>query len=415
MLRRIKRYLAASYLYYAIPFLVCVIYILCVLKYNTLQLLINSVYANFFNLLMVACAVIAVPNFARLIYYTKRTLDLPNDVSVAAATTEEFGGAGEGKTSSAVLKAMFRSEKLQRETETTYNYMCANYDRWKKKCPYKLKNFERIKRSVEYWRSHPELIPYLASTVEIRLPNGQKSLLITREHIEQLKWLPICFFIADEAGLLVPQDEYKDRSAAVVLFFRFVRHFGFSGILCEQKKDGILINVRSVLGGTSLCLGQRNALLPLLLIDIIAFLKALLPKVKNSKRLGHFIEKLQDFSSCIGFRIWDKLYFKTMEFIQYKPPEEISFVCTNKMPCSYDDTAFSELYLAKDKPAEVVVIGEEGITLDSDYGQLLTKPIWEQEEQRKLDEMEKEKKLLETQNKLAKAKKEKEKLDAETK
>ncbi|MCM1289307.1 MAG: hypothetical protein NC132_01460 [Corallococcus sp.] len=413
MLRRIKRYLAVSYLYYSIPFLICVVYIACVLTYSTLQLLINSIYANFFNLLIVACAVIAIPNFARLIYYSKRTLDLPEDISVSAATTEDFGGAGEGKTSSAVLKGVFEAEKLQHETEMTYNYMCSNYKRWKKKSSWKLKNFNRIEQSVKFWREHPELIPYLASTVEIKLPNGQKSLLVTREHVEQLKWLPICFFVADEAGLLAPQDEYKDRSEAVVLFFRFVRHFGFRGILCEQKKDGILINVRSVLGGTSLCLGQRNALLPYFLIDVIAFLKRILPKVKNSPRLGHVIEKLQNFSSCIGFRIWDKLYFKTMEFVQYKPPEQISFVCTNKMPCSYDDTAFSELYLAKDKPSEVVLIGEEGITLDSEYGQLLTKRIREQDEQRKAAELDRETDLIKSQIKNVKAKKEMEQLNAD--
>ena len=382
MQKTIRKYIALDYLYFGIPFLLCILYLGLVINWQSLQKLVNSVYANFFNLLMVALAVIAVPNFARLVYYSKRVADLPSDIRIPSTMSERFGGAGEGKTSSAILQACFEAEKLEDEIRSEYNFLQANYERFKKKAPWRLKNFERIKKSVEFWDAHSELIPFLGSNVEIRLPNGQKSLFVTRNHLEQKEWLPILFFIIDEAGTTLPQDEWQDRPAAVVLTARFGRHFGFKGTFCEQKKDGILINVRAVLGGTILSLGQRNALQPDLLIGIISFLKWLLPKFHNSKTLGLLIDKLQQFASCLGFRLWDQLYFKTMEFTQYKPPESLTIVCTNKMPCSYDDTCFSELYLAKDKEAKAVVLEGDHITPESELGQQYLLTLTRQEEQR---------------------------------
>lgn len=406
MLRTIKKYLALDYLYYALPCMACVLYLAFALSWQSLQYLVNSMYKSFFTLLVVALSVVAVPNFVKLIYYTKRTLELPGDICIPSTTSERFGGAGEGKTSSALLQAVFEAEKLYDETETEYYYLRANYDRFKKIAPWKLKNFAQIEKSVKFWQEHPEYIPYLGSNVEIRLPNGQKSIFVTRHHLEQQEWLPICFIVLDEAGTTLPQDEWQDRPADVVLFFRFIRHFGFKGTLCEQKKDGILINVRAVLGGTLLCMGQRNVLLPGLLIDIISFLKRLLKRCKNGRRLGLVIEKLQNFASCIGFRIWEQLYFKTMEFVQYKPPVAVSYVCTNKMPFSYDETAFSDLWLAKDGEAKVVTLEGDYITLDSEMGKLLYRTHYEQEELRAKKELEKVVELQKLQIKKLKSEKE---------
>lgn len=410
MLKTIKKYLLLDYIYFALPCLLCVAYLAIIADWHSLQFLINSIYKNFFNVLMAACAVIAVPNFCRLVYYHKQTLDVEERCCLAATTTERFGGAGEGKTSSAILGAVFEAEKLQKEIELQYHYMRVNYDRWQKVCPWKLKNFAQIEKSVEFWKENPELIPYLASNVEIRLPDGRKSMYVTREHIEQQKWLPICFIVMDEAGTTIPQDEWQQRPADVVLFFRFIRHFGFRASLCEQKKDGILINVRSVLGGTILCLGQRNTLLPYLMLDIIAFLKRRLPKVKNGAKLGRFIERMDSIAACIGFRIWEQLYFKTMEFTQYKPPEEITLVCTNKMPCSYDDTAFADLYLAKDGKAEATLLDGDYITLDSEMGKLLYRTHYEQEENRQKKELDEQVKYDKLQIQNIKNKKELQKL-----
>ena len=413
MMRTIKKYLLLDYVYYATPFVFCVIYLLLQCDFTTLQYLINSVYSTFFNVVVTCFAIITIPNFCKLLYYHKQVKELPERIMLPATTSERFGGAGEGKTSSAILQAVFEAERMQSEVELYYYYMRANFNRWQKVAPWKLKNFNQIEKSVKFWQNYPEYIPYLASNIEISLPDGRKSMYVTREHVEQGKWLPSCFIVLDEAGTTLPQDEWQQRPADVVLFFRFIRHFGFKASLCEQKKDGILINVRSVLGGTVLCMGQRNALLPYLLIDTIAFLKSRLPKCKDGQKLGHFIEKFQDISSRIGFRIWEQLYFKTMEFTQYKPPKQITIVCTNKMPCDYDDTAFSDLYLAKDGEAEPTKIEGYYITQDSDMGKLLLRTHYEQEENRAKKELEEQVKQEKLQVQKLELEKKKQKLQDE--
>ncbi len=390
----VKKYLAVNYFYYLIPFLFCMLFICLQLNYVTLQRLVNSVYASPLTVIVCGLASIAVPSFAKLVYYHKQVLELPDKVMVSGTATERFAGAGEGKTSGAVLQGTFEAEKLQQEIELKYHLMRVNYDRWKKTAPHKLKDFEYIKRSVEFWNSHPEYIPYLGSNIEIRTPDGRKSYTVVREHFEQKIWLPICFIVYDEAGSSLAQDEWKDRPADIVLFFRFIRHFGFKAVLCEQKKDGILINVRTVLGGTVLCLGQKNALLPHLLLDIITLLKRLLPHAVKGGQLGYVLDKLDNFASCIGFRIWEQLYFKTMEFTQYKPPVEMKIVCTNKMPVFYDDVSCSKLYLGKDKEEKDFSLADGVVTPESEVGKRLLRTHFEYEELQKEKEEEKQKKEL---------------------
>lgn len=380
MKKTLRKYLALNYLYYGIPFLCCTIYLIFATDWHTLQKVVNSIYANFFNVLVVAFAVVAIPNFGKLIYYTKRTKDMPDEVYLPASTNERFGGAGGGKTSSTLLQAVIEAEKLEEETEEQYNYMLANYNRWKKTASWKLKDFERIKKSHDFWQAHPEYIPYLASDIQIKLPDGRKSLFFTRDHLEQKEWLPICFLVIDEGGTLLPPDEWKDRPADVVLFFRLIRHFGIRAVICEQKKDGVLINVRAVLGGLVVCIGQRNALLPHVLLDIISFLKRFLKRKRKSPTLGLFIEKLQDFACCLGFRIWEQIYFKSYDFKDIVPPKMLEIVCPNKLPFWYDDKAYSDLYLAKDKDAKIVEV-DDYITIDSEMGQTILRTHYEEEQQ----------------------------------
>ncbi len=380
MMRTIKKYLALDYLYFATPFLIVVTYLLIALRFTTLQELVNSMYANLLNLLMVAVAIVAVPNFCKLVYYTKRTLDLPSDVCLSAAATERFGGAGSGKTSSTLLQAVFEAENLACSTEEKYYYMAANYNRWSKTAPEKLKDFDRIEKSVKFWDEHPEYIPYLVSNVEIKLPDGRKSMLFTRDYLEQKEWLPICFLVIDEGGTMLPQELWLGNKADVVLFFRLIRHFGIRCCICEQKKDGVLINVRAVLGGTTLCVGQRNALLPIMLIDFIGFLKRRLIGKTKRHTLGLFVEKLQDFSSKLGFRVWDQVYFTSLDFKEYIPEERLQVVCTNKMPFYYDDMAYSQLYLAKD--IEPHIVEQNGyVDVNSEMGKSILYTHYKQEEE----------------------------------
>ncbi len=412
-MKTIKKYLALDYLYYALPCLCCVAYLLLVMDYRTLQYLINSLYANIFNLLMIACAIVAVPNFCRLLYYSKLTLNLPDDVHLPAAATERFGGAGTGKSSSTLLQSHFEAQKLQAETEEEYYYMLANRERWiREGKEYLLADFDRVEKSVKFWNAHPEYIPYLVSDVEMTLPDGRKSMFFTREHLEQKEWLPICFLVLDEAGAYIPQEMYKEKElhADIILLFRLIRHFRIKCVICEQKSDGVFINVRVVLGGTVLCIEQGNALKPTLLLDIIDFLKKRLPKSKHRERLGFVIEKLSNFASCLGFRIWKQMFFRSLDFTQYIPPEEKRIVCTNKLPFYYDDKAFANLYLAKDKTPKIVKqVGR--IEQDSEMGKTMLATYHEQLEAIAANEEKKKEEELKRRNSIEKKKQEAAKLE----
>lgn len=414
-MKQIRKYIALDYLYYALPCLCCVAYLLIfVADWRTLQYLINSLYGNFFNLIVFALAIYSVPNCCKLVYYGRRAKNLPVDAHLAAAANERFGFAGGGKSSSTAIQGYFEAQDVQADTEAKYNFMLANRERWIKNGEeYKLANFDRIEKSVKFWDSHPEFIPYLVSDLEIIAPDGRRSMFFTRDHLEQKEWLPICFLIADEGGTLMPQDEYTDRPENMVLFFRLIRQFGIRACICEQKKDGILINVRAVLGGTVLCLGQRNVLLPNLLLSVIGFLKWLLPRRKNSPRLGHLIEKLQNFANCLGFRIWEQLFFRTMDFKEYVPPEKVQIVCTNKLPFYYDDMAYAELYLAKDM--EPNVIEQQGRpTQGSPMGEAMLSRIRLAEQKALEAEKEQAKKELKLDNDLKKEQLRKIELDKKT-
>lgn len=413
-MKTIKKYVSLNYLYYALPCILCVAYLFTfALDYRTLQYLINSIYANFFNLLMVACALVAVPNFCRLVYYTKLTLNLPDDVYLPAAASERFGGAGTGKSSSTLLQAYFEAQKLKAETEETYFYLLANRVRWLREGKaYLLADFDRIEQSVKFWNAHPEYIPYLVSDVEMTLPDGRRSMFFTREHLEQKQWLPICFLVLDEAGAYIPQELYKEKElhADIILLFRLIRHFGIKCVICEQKSDGVFINVRVVLGGTVLCIEQGNALKPTLLLDIIDFLKKRLPKSKHRERLGYVIEKLSNFASCLGFRIWKQMFFRSLDFTQYIPPEEKRIVCTNKLPFYYDDKAFANLYLAKDKKPKIVQ--QTGrIEKDSEMGQTMLATYYDQLKAEAEMEAKKQEEELKRQNSIKKEKQKAAKLE----
>jgi len=386
------------------------------MDYRTLQMLVNSIYANFFNLLMIACAIESIPNFCKLVYYSKLTLDLPDDIYLPAAANERFGGAGTGKSSSTLLQGYFEAQRLETETEEEYYYMLANRERWLSEGKaHLLADFDRVEKSVNFWKAHPEYIPYLVSDVEMTLPDGRRSMFFTREHLEQKEWLPICFLILDEAGAYIPQEFYKEKElhADIILLFRLIRHFKIKCVICEQKSDGVFINVRVVLGGTVLCIEQGNALKPELILSIIAFLKRRLPKSKIRAKLGYIIEKLSNFASCLGFRIWKQLLFRSLDFVQYVPPEEKRLVCTNRLPFYYDDKAFANLYLAKDmNPKIVEQVGRieqnsaMGQTMLATYNEQL-KALANLEKKKQEEELKRNNKLETEKRKAAKLEKEK--------
>ena len=107
MIKTIKKDLLIDYIYYATPFVICVVYLLAELDYSSLQFLVNSAYGNMLNIVFVAFGIVVIPNFCKLVYYHKKVLELPARISIASTTSERFGGAGEGKTSSAILQAVF--------------------------------------------------------------------------------------------------------------------------------------------------------------------------------------------------------------------------------------------------------------------------------------------------------------------
>lgn len=420
-----KKYILLDWLYYFSPFALCAVYAAIFYDFTTLQFLINSVFQNVVNVFVFAGLLVGLPNVFKLLYCQRKVLkDLPEDIILAAASSERFGPAGGGKTSSAVLQAIFEASSMEHDLTLMYYYIKSNYERWLAENPDKLKDFAQLERSVLFWRDHPEYIPFLGSNVVIHDTNGRKSYYVDGDVLEQKTWIPSAFLLIDEAGNEVPQELYKERPAGVTMFFRYIRHFGFRACLMEQKVDGIYINVRAVLGTQWLAIDQKNELLPYLLLDISNWLKERLrrndpsehkdlPSKKLARmtqrfhRMGKFIEKLDDFSAKLGFRVWQGLLIKCPSAQQYVPPEELTFYCTNRMPASYDDREFSQLYL----PAEENPVKGDFVTKESPAGQKILRRFFDEEEAEKTSAEQDELKKLKIQNDLEKQRRIKKKLN----
>lgn len=220
-----KKYILLDWLYYFSPFALCAVYAAIFFNFSTLQYLINSVYQNIVNVLVFAGLLVGLPNVFKLLYCQRKVLkDLPEDIILAAASSERFGPAGGGKTSSAVLQAIFEASAMEHDLTLLYYYIKSNYERWLAENPDKLKDFAQLERSVLFWRDHPEYIPFLGSNVVIHDTNGRKSYYVDGDVLEQKTWIPSAFLLIDEAGNEVPQELYKERPAGVTMFFRYIRH-----------------------------------------------------------------------------------------------------------------------------------------------------------------------------------------------
>ena len=411
-----KRYILLDWLYYFSPFCICLIYGLIFFDFTSLQFLINSVYKSPLNLLAFIGLLVGLPNVVQLIYCQRKVLrDMPEDIVLAAASSERYGPAGGGKTSSAVLQAIFEASKMENDLTLLYYYIKSNYDRWLAENPDKLKDFAQLEKSMEFWNSHPEYIPFLGSNVVIHDTNGRKSYYVDGDALEQKVWLPSAFLLIDEAGNEAPQELYKERPAGITMFFRYIRHFGFRACLMEQKVDGIYINVRAVLGTQWLAMSQSNQLLPYMLLDLSNWLKERLCQIdpdnyidlpaqkyeKLSKRfhkLGAFIEKLDDFTAKLGFRVWYGLLIKCPSAQEFVPPEKLTIYCTNRMPARYDDREFSQLYL----PTDENPIQGDFVTKESPAGQKILRRFLDQEEAERVKADQEELKKLKLANDLEK-------------
>lgn len=415
----IKRHLLLDWVYFFTPLALCLLYGILAFDFSSLQMLVNSFFSNIFNLVAAIGLFIAIPNVATLVVCQKKVLkDMPSDIILKAASSERSGGAGCGKTSSAGLQAIFEATEMERVCTETYYYIKSNYARWVKENPRKVKDFAELEKSVMFWRENPQYIPFLGSNVTIYDVNGRKSYYVDGKALSQEVWIPAMFILIDEAGNELPQEMYKERPSAPTMFARYIRHFGFRMTLLEQKLDGLYINVRSVLGVRCIALKQDNKLLPYFLIDVLSFLKKILPKLdaderdaladskkeklrKHFTRLGKVIEKLQSFASKLGFRIWEQAIIPPESVGDLIKPEILQIYCTNEMPIAYDAREFSRLYLASNvedsKDADYP-------TKDNEAGQHILQHFYEQEEQAKVDEVVKQKDALKAKNDLEKEK-----------
>ena len=117
-----KKYIKLDWIYYSSPFFLCVIYGAFFFDFRSLQWLVNSIYQNLANILACIGIVIGLPNIAKLIYCQRKVLrDMPADIILPAASSERYGPAGGGKTSSAVLQAIFEASKMEHDLTLLYS------------------------------------------------------------------------------------------------------------------------------------------------------------------------------------------------------------------------------------------------------------------------------------------------------
>ncbi len=105
-----------------------------------------------------------------------------------------------------------------------------------------------------------------------------------------------------------------------------------------------------------------------------------------------------------------QMFFRSLDFTQYIPPEEKRIVCTNKLPFYYDDKAFANLYLAKDKKPKIVQ--QTGrIEKDSEMGQTMLATYNDQLKAEAEMEAKKQEEELKRQNSIKKEKQKAAKLE----
>lgn len=215
------------------------------------------------------------------------------------------------------------------------------------------REFDELKIAWDFYEAHPDLIPFLASNVPLKI-GSQMSLPLHGAHFMQDERLPpFCDVFIDESSVQIDTDLHKDRPQDIDEFFRFPCHFlGDKTLIvnCEQDAVKSYIAIRRSMWFNKYELGQEWVMRPIRLLKRFERLKRKFIKSKKANiKLAIKLLKLDDKSRLIGFRRFNFIRAGSTENKYVKPSELQCEYTPSGLDYIYDNRVFRNLYQCKDK------------------------------------------------------------------
>lgn len=273
------------------------------------------------------------------------------NINVDSPVTMYCGPWGAGKTSSMVYESVLKAKKQ-------WKYLCREYK--KLRCrkdeiqfwsdSLKKNRALEIIESYEFYKKS-NTVPCLWTTIPVFV-NGISSNKLTGEHLVQEKKLPYNITLCmDEISMILPQNLYKKNNEEIDSILKFGRQF-FNGKFSqtEQAKQNEYCGLRRVTTSVQFMTRQKWVLKPNFILWLINFITD--KKKKIGLKLEIFLRELEEVVKNIGYR---KCFYKNLGTEYFKEiSKEKNFIAPSNLNLiKYDDRAFVEGYLAKDKNLEV--------------------------------------------------------------
>lgn len=269
------------------------------------------------------------------------------------------GEPGSGKSSSAVYTAIILAQKMWGELSYKYWLNIAHEKEiLKSHNNKKIEDWERVKKSYLYWKSHPEALPCLMSNIPLKI-DGKTCVIATRAHLEQELPVPeFAVLFYDEVGSLVRVDEgKKNKPLEIADFYRWCRQFAEARLIStEQDKRNVYIDARRVTTENRYLRKQKAVLKPLLLTLAYklvkeGILKRMSLKEAEEKSLRFYF--FDCFFQALGFRKYQFKTFGSTESGSSEVEEKGSFILPSLLNGEYDSRYFRSAYRARDLPLEL--------------------------------------------------------------
>ena len=282
----------------------------------------------------------------------------------------KYGKAGSGKSFTGVAEAVFGAQVLWCQINREYEVMkkllldhkYANDEKF-------LINYYELRKSIEFWNSHPEAIPCLFSNIPIE-SHGRMSMQLEMKHLLQEKWLPShTMLFLDEIGrwLGVEKSSSANKIEAINDFICWIRQFVEARLIAtEQRATNIMIDLRGVVGVNERIISMKKKSTASFLLRIIERVKTRAISKGYSVEFFDKLHRLQKWAERVGF-----LVFVIEEVGNIDDKEAVTntrevWILANT-PFNYESRAFRYLYLAKDLPDDNEVASSMFV---SEYGEL---------------------------------------------
>jgi len=315
----------------------------------------NLIFFSVFIACSVCLAIGSLAEFITVLHRNKRVKQVIEEESVMKGVIQESGTPRTGKTSNALSILINHSQALWLKIQTLYSfyknlgdYFLATAD--DKMC----RELTDINRCYEFYTTHPEYIPCLASNIPIEY-NGQRAYPLESAHVLQTTELPpYTDLFIDELSYFFDPIIFKDSETAADIdeFTRFCNQYLGDGVLIigvDQDPNKSFIGFRRNVNFIKYQLGQNWVNSPKFLFKYLERLNRKLEKNPDNIKLSYKIFKIDNFCHKIGFRKYHYVKMSNVVNPVFKDDKIYTEYRPASLECVYDDRAFSELYKSKYK------------------------------------------------------------------